>query len=338
MKIAIVKLSALGDIVHAMSVIQRIKKYDQKIKIDWIVDGSFSGLLDFHPDIENIHKVNIKKAKDKNSVFLLIQELIKVKKFGTYDLVIDMQGLLKSALISRLTGASISVGFDKFSSREGFASIFYNKTFKCSYSENIIERNNALIEFALDINTARQDIKDKLSFLYFSQEYLNNNVSKIKKNIILVPGASHKSKRYPIGSLVQLTTLIEANFLIIWGNLEEKIMAEEIKVQSPSVNICEKLNLDSLKSLISQVDLVIGPDTGPTHMAWGLNTPSITLFGPTPGYRNACETKINRIIESSSEVNPLKIDKNDLSMKDIDVDEIVKVSKDLLNKNYPLSF
>jgi len=332
MKIAIVKLSALGDIVHAMSVIQLIKKFDQKIKIDWIVDAGFSGILDFHPDIENIHKVNIKKANNKNSVLLLIKELLKVKNFGTYDLVIDMQGLLKSALISRLIGSPITVGFDKFSSREGFASIFYNKTFQCNYSENIIERNTALIEFALGINGASQDSKDKLSFLYSSQKYLTNYVSKIKKNIILVPGASHKSKRYPISSLVQLTTLIDANFLIIWGNSEEKIMAEEIKAQSPSVNICQHLNIDSLKSLISQVDLLIGPDTGPTHMAWALNTPSITLFGPTPGYRNACETKINRIIESNSKVNPFKIDKNDLSMKDIEVDKIVKVSKDLLNK------
>ena len=332
MKIAIVKLSALGDIVHAMTVIQLIKKYDKKIKIDWIVDDRFSGLLDFHPDIDNIHKVNLKKARNKNSVFLLIKELLKVKKIGTYDLVIDMQGLLKSAVISRLISSPITVGFDKSSCRESLASVFYNKTFRCNYSENIIERNITLVGFALGINITRQDTKDKLPFLYFSQKYLNNNISIIKKNIILIPGASHKSKCYPISSLVKLTTLIDANFLIIWGNLEEKMMSEKIKAQSPSVNICEKLNIDSLKSLISQVDLVIGPDTGPTHMAWGLNTSSITLFGPTPGYRNACETKINRIIESSSEVNPLKIDKNNLSMQDIDVHEIVKVSKELLNK------
>ena len=83
--------------------------------------------------------------------------------------------------------------------------------------------------------------------------------------------------------------------------------------------------------MISKIDLVIGPDTGPTHMAWALDRPSITLFGSTPGYRNAYVTKINRIIESKSQVNPYKIDKNDYSIQDIDPNKILQVAKDLLN-------
>jgi heptosyltransferase-1 len=109
-------------------------------------------------------------------------------------------------------------------------------------------------------------------------------------------------------------------------------MADKIKVLSPNVNICDKLSIDSLISLISQVDLIIGPDTGPTHIGWALNVPSITLFGPTPGYRNSYLTKVNKIIESNSEVNPYKIDKNDNSIKDIDIEEILQVSQDLLNQ------
>jgi len=155
-------------------------------------------------------------------------------------------------------------------------------------------------------------------------------VSKSKKNIILIPGASHKSKYYSTKNLNKLTTLIDANFLIIWGDSNEKIMAEEIKTQTLNVNVCEKLSIDSLKSLISQVDLVIGPDSGPTHMAWGLNVPSITLFGATPGYRNTYLTKINRIIESKSKVNPFKIDKNDFSITNIEVTDIVKMADYLL--------
>ena len=113
MKIAIVKLSALGDIVHAMTVIQFIKRYNHKIQIDWVVESRFSGLLDCHPDIKNIHKVNIKKAKEKKSFFLLIRELGRIRKFGSYDLVIDMQGLIKSAIVSRLITSPITIGFDR---------------------------------------------------------------------------------------------------------------------------------------------------------------------------------------------------------------------------------
>ena len=86
--------------------------------------------------------------------------------------------------------------------------------------------------------------------------------------------------------------------------------------------------------MISKIDLVIGSDTGPTHMAWALERPSITLFGSTPGYRNAYVTKINRIIESKSEVNPYKIDKNDYSIRDIDFKDILQVAKVLLNQKF----
>ena len=83
-------------------------------------------------------------------------------------------------------------------------------------------------------------------------------------------------------------------------------------------------------SVIGQIDLVIGPDTGPTHIAWALNVPSITLFGPTPGYRNTYITNINKIIESDSKVNPRKINKNDDSIKNIKISDISKLAQELL--------
>ena len=331
MKIAIVKLSALGDIVHAMVILQFIKNFNQAITVDWFVEESYKKLLEFNPDINKVHVINTKEVKQKKSLYFLFKELRKVRHLGPYDLVIDMQGLIKSAIISRLIPSKVTLGFDKSSAREGLASIFYNKTFKYGYDENVIERNLEIISFALKLNVNKHVIKNKSPFLYSSQRYLNVNLSNAKKNILLIPGASYKHKCYPVKKLAELTTLIDANFLIIWGNLEEKKMAEEIQAQASSVGICEKLSLDLLKSLISQVDLVIGPDTGPTHIAWALNVPSITLFGPTPGYRNSYPTKINKIIESKSMVNPYKIDKHDNSIKDIDVIEVARVSRELLD-------
>ena len=82
--------------------------------------------------------------------------------------------------------------------------------------------------------------------------------------------------------------------------------------------------------MISQANLVLGSDTGPTHIGWALNIPSITLFGSTPGYRNTLTTNKNKIIESNSDVNPYRIDKNDHSIRDISIDEIVKTAKSLL--------
>ena len=129
MKIAIVKLSALGDIVHAMIVLQFIKKYNQEIEVDWVVEENYKELLEYHPDINKVHVINIKKAKNKKSLFLFLTELRRVRLFGPYDFVIDMQGLIKSALIARIIPSKLTVGFDKKSLRESLAAIFYNKKF-----------------------------------------------------------------------------------------------------------------------------------------------------------------------------------------------------------------
>jgi heptosyltransferase-1 len=330
MKIAIVKLSALGDIIHAMVILQFIKKYGEDIQIDWIVDAGYKELLEFHPDINKLHVINIKKAKQRKSIYLFLNELRRVRKLGPYDLVIDMQGLIKSALITRLIHAPIFIGFNWSSIREGFASLLYNKTLNYGYDKNIIERNISLIEFALGANISKQQIDNKLPYLFPSQKYLNSNLSNTKKNVVLIPGASHESKCYPISCFAKLITLFDANFFVTWGNKKEKILADRLKILAPSVNVCEKLSIDSLISLISQMDLIIGPDTGPTHMGWALNIPSITLFGPTPGDRNSYVTQVNQIIESNSEVNPFKIDKNDYSIKDISVKEIQTICKELL--------
>ena len=85
MKIVIVKLSALGDIVHAMIVLQFIKKYHQEVMIDWVIEESFAGVLENNPHINQIHQVNLQKAKQTKSCYLLWKELRKICKFGKYD-------------------------------------------------------------------------------------------------------------------------------------------------------------------------------------------------------------------------------------------------------------
>ena len=333
MKIAIVKLSALGDIIHAMIVLQFIKKNYPESEIDWFVEKRFFGVLENNPHINQIHEVSLKSVNKSKSLFLIWKEFRKISKFSKYDLVIDMQGLVKSALVARMIPSIITLGFDQSSLRESLAAKFYNQTYKIDYAENIIKRNIGLVSRALELSIGQEDILNKQPFLYSSQKYNFNSISNTKKNVALIPGASYPSKCYPSEKFAQLTTQIDANFLIIWGNETEKVIAKEIKDLSPNIHTLEKLSLDGLISLIAQVDLVIGSDTGPTHMAWALNIPSITLFGPTPGYRNTYITTINKIIESESVVNPNKINKSDDSIKNITVSDISRLAQELLGIN-----
>ncbi|MDC0181216.1 lipopolysaccharide heptosyltransferase I [Candidatus Thioglobus sp.] len=330
MRIAIVKLSAMGDIVHAMIVLQYIKKFNHKISIDWIVDENFKELLKFHPHINKVHEVRLRNSKMKKSIFSFFKELKKIQNLDSYDLVIDLQGLVKSAVISRFIPSKATLGFDKLSAREKIASFFYTKTFKIGYEENVIKRNFELIKFALKLPYNFKDLQSKLPFMFSSQAYDNLGLSNSKKNVLIIPGASHATKLYPIIKIARLSKLLDAKIIIIWGSVSERLLAEEIKTLNPKVIITDQLSLDQLISLVGQVDLVIGPDTGPTHLAWASNVPSVTIFGPTPGYRNTLLSEKNKIIESKSNVNPLKIDRKDYSIQEVKVEEVFKAANSLL--------
>ncbi|OCL94150.1 lipopolysaccharide heptosyltransferase I [Aliarcobacter thereius] len=329
-RIAIVKLSAMGDIIHAMSALQFIKKHNKDLIIDWFVEQAFSKVLQDNPDINNIYEINLKAIKkDKKEIFNQVK-LIKEYSKNNYDLVIDAQGLIKSALVSFFL-AKNRAGFCKKSTREGIASIFYTDKISIDYDKNVIDRNCFLLSNALKFSISKEDILNKETFLFYKDEdkTIYEYLKKDKKNILLVVGASWDSKMYSKEKFAKIVTSFDENFIIAWGNDKEREVAEFISRNSNAKTL-PKIDLNSLKALISKVDLVIGNDTGPTHMAWALNIPSITIFGNTPAYRNTYTTKINKTIKSENEVNPLKLDKNDFSIKNIDEKKIVEMAKELL--------
>ena len=332
MRIAIVKLSALGDIVHAMVVLQFIKQFNQDIVIDWVVEKNYQELLDLNPDINNVHIVNLKKAKRNFSLNLLLKDFWKLHQLEFYDLVIDMQGLVKSAIISRIIPSKATLGFDKVSAKEGHGSFLYSKTFNMSYEENVVKRNFEIIKFALDLPTNFCDLRNKTPFLFSDEKFNKSHLSLSKKNILLIPGASHASKQYPVARFVKLTQMLDAHFIIIWGSKLEKTLADEIALHSPNSHISEWLSLNELVNLCSKVDLVIGGDTGPTHLAWAMNIPSITLFGPTSGNRNTIASDKNLIIESESYVNSHSINKKDFSINEIEATDVFEAARNLLSR------
>ncbi len=330
MKIAIVKLSALGDIVHAMVALQFIKRAYAEIKIDWLVEERFSGVLQDNPDINQILSVNLKSLKANK--LNLIAEVNKIRSYGRnrYDLVIDAQGLLKSALTARLL-ASNTAGFDKHSIREKPAALFYKSTVAYPYDANTIDRNAAVIGRPLGIEISEQQILEKAAFLFYKDmdSQLVHYFSKDKANIVFVIGSTWPSRNYPKDKYLKIIQGLNSNSLIIWGDNEEKRVAEWIAARSGNTKVLPKLDFNNLKAVLAHADLVIGNDTGPTHMAWGLNKPSITLFGPTPVSR-VYQTGINKVLKSSSKINPFKLDKNDFSINEIKENDIVKQAQLLL--------
>ena len=330
MKIAIVKLSAMGDIIHAMVALQYLKKSNLSLEIDWIVEQGFAPILEGNPHIDTIVPVNLKSIKKDKKNFFEQLRLVKKSAENNYDLVIDAQGLIKSALTAKMLGKN-RAGFSKDSIREGLASYLYNEKVDIAYDANTIDRNAKVMSEPLGVEITEQMILDKKPFLYYEKsQKIIDLLSTTKKNIIFVIGSTWESRNYPKEKFAQIANVLQENILIAWGSSEEKERAEWIEEHSNYAKALPKINLNELKAVIAESDLLIGNDTGPTHMAWGLNVPSVTIFGPTPVNR-VYETPINKVIKSSSIVNHYKLNKNDFSIREIEVDEIVEIAKGLLD-------
>jgi len=321
MQIAIVKLSALGDIIHAMIVLQYIKKMIPEIQIDWFVEEKFVGILENNPHVRTIYPVRLKN--NTQHFFKEYQKLRFIAKKHNYDFVFDLQGLIKSAIVSRILSKNC-IGFDKKSLREPLASLFYKTTFTVPYEENIIIRNLILTSKVLDFNLS--NLEDKEPFLFSPQ------ISDLTPILLVMVGASWESKIYPKEHFVTIINALQVKSYIGWGTDAEKKNAQYI-CDHTKAHMLPKMNLNELKSVVKNSHLIIGSDSGPTHMAWALNRPSITIFGPTPSGRNTLKTAINKTIDCNKYVNSRQINKNDLCIHNIKPEAIITLAKELLQNS-----
>jgi heptosyltransferase-1 len=310
--------------------LQFIKAALPDSRIDWVVEERFAGVLKDNPDIDNVLTVNLKFLKtNKMSVFRQLKT-IRGYAVNNYDLVIDAQGLIKSAVTAGLLGKRVA-GFDADSIREKAASWFYDVKVACAYDANTIDRNAAVLSEPLGLRISREQILAKKPFLFFDHEDQNiyTYLRQDRLNIVLVIGSTWESRNYPADKFIKIAEALQQNCLVIWGSDQEKNIADSMASQSRYINVMPKLDLNSLKALIAKADLLIGNDTGPTHMAWALNRPSITIFGPTPVSR-VYQTDINKVVKSASSVNPYKLNKQDYSIREISEQEIIGKARTLL--------
>ena len=330
MKVAIVKLSAMGDIIHAMAALQFMKAYDPSLRIDWIVEEVFAPILEHNPDIDHILPVNLKGLKKNRMQFL--SEVQKIREYAKngYDVVIDAQGLIKSAVVSKMLGRA--TGFDRHSIRESMAAFFYSRTFSIPYEMNVIERNVKLMMQAVGSSERSVSLADKKPFLFFSEQERQKILPFISfedKNIVYILGSSWESKVYPKEKVLEVVKQLKGNHLLVWGSENEKKSATYI-AQHSEAKVLPKMTLNELKALIASADLVIGGDSGPTHMAWALNRPSITLFGPTPSQRNVLQTAVNKVVDCEKKVDPSNLDREEMCIRNIESRKITTLAQELL--------
>ncbi|MCH4606694.1 lipopolysaccharide heptosyltransferase I [Helicobacter pylori] len=338
MKIAIVRLSALGDVIVSAVFLAVIKECLPNAQIEWFVDERFGAILEHSPYIDKLHPIALKSVLTTFNP-LKIFKLFKSLRAYEYDIVIDMQGLVKSALITQMLKAPRKVGFDYASAREGLSAFFYSQKVSIAYNEPILKRNFTLLSYALSL--PQKEISEGLSsrskvFSYQDSlkiDALNLNQNKLK--ILFVLETSKINKTYPIERFKELALMLE-NFQIclLWHADEDKaaVLYGALKDQCDAL-LLPKLTLNEVKALLFKMDLIIGGDTGITHLAWALQKPSITLYGNTPMERFKLESPINVSLTGNSNAN---YHKKDFSIQNIEPKKIKECVLNILKEKNDL--
>ncbi|WP_305862837.1 lipopolysaccharide heptosyltransferase I [Helicobacter cholecystus] len=319
MRIGIIKLSALGDIVVAMSFLYALKeKYD--CEIDWFVDERFEGILQNSPLVHTVYCIPLKRLFSQKDFKGIGRIKKKLNSLRAYDILFDMQGLLKSSILGKMIPAKIYKGFAWDSIKEPIASFFYNQRVKIPYQDNILKRNGALLGVEVfqpqkAFGFLPQSLQKVLPLFYGE-----------KKKVLIVFEASKKEKMYPLAQWIEVCKAMkeEVEFLILFHSYpaEAQILAKEGRAK-----LLPLLSLDEVKALVSRVDGVVGGDTGIVHLAWAMQRPSITLYGNTPLKRfELCGEK-----NFSLSKNPnAQYKKNDFSIAKITPQEICYTMREML--------
>ncbi|KAB0665148.1 lipopolysaccharide heptosyltransferase I [Oryzomonas japonica] len=330
MKIAFVRLTSLGDIILCMAALQVVRRRLPECHITWVAERRFADILDHNPDIQQIIRVDLKELKRKKSLTALRAEYRRLASCGDFDVVIDLHGMLKSAVIAASLGG-VRYGFARQMLKEPLAGLFYNRSVPVPLDLPAVCRYTALAAQSLGLDFRPDELCPPKPYLFWgegdgaaTEEYFATD----KRNILLVPETSASYKNYPPEKFARIANLLPGNIMICHGNQQEFLTASQIAERAPHARVLPRLNLNQLKAAVGRCDLVIGGDSGPTHIAWACGVSSITLFGATPVC--ICPTERNRVITTSSVVNLRKPDSRDDSVGHIAPEEIARLAQELL--------
>ncbi|WP_145090908.1 lipopolysaccharide heptosyltransferase II [Sporomusa sp. KB1] len=287
--ILIVKLSAIGDVIHALPVAPALKKCFPQARITWVVEKPAYDLLTNNPNIDEI--IIFDKAKFKTLTGLLcnVPGFISELRKRRFDLALDLQGLFKSAAIAYLSGAPKRLVY--CNARE-----YSNKVSKQVYGPNreghVVDRyldvvralgcDTGSLQYCINITSAEEEMaaaKLKLAGMDIASKY-----------VVLIPGTNWPNKCWPLPHFAQLANkLYEANLIpVITGSPNEQHLVQKILEQTniPPVDISAKTSLKELAYILQNASAVVAGDTGPMHLAVAMETPVVALFGPTDPKRN----------------------------------------------------
>jgi lipopolysaccharide heptosyltransferase I len=284
-RILIVRLSAIGDCIHAMPVLTALRDRLPTAFISWVVEGRSGSLLSDHAALDELIIVPRGWLKSPRTVWQLRQRLRQLR----FDVAIDVQGLTKSAIAAWLSGASRRIGLSGVDGRE--LSPWINTELIEPRSSHIVDRNLELLTpLGITAPQVRFGLPQKAVEDARTREMIA--AADLTAGFAIVnPGAGWPSKLWPPERFAAVARYLGHNrglpSLVVWAGGQEKNMAETIVAASEGhARMAPTTSLTELVALLRRARLFVGSDTGPLHMAAAVNTPCVALFGPMPADRN----------------------------------------------------
>lgn len=288
--ILIIRLSSIGDIFHTFTLLPDIKKNLPNAQIDWLVNEDFVDIVKLSPLVDNVIAIPIRRWKKNKLTWLYnlinFKKKLEVKK---YDYIIDTQGLIKTGFLSKFLFNGKLYGLDWNSAREGLASLFYENKINVNQNNVAVIRLRGLIAkiFNLDIEL------NKFEFIIKRQINKTNHPD----YVLLLHGTSREDKKWALNYWVELANYFLTNskldIILTYSNDTEYQFANNlIKVLNNNrIKLIDKLDIDKLVELIGNANLVIGVDTGFTHLSALLGVKTIAIYQSSdPNYVGLLET------------------------------------------------
>ena len=304
-RILIVKLGAVGDVVHALYALRALRRAFPNAVIDWVVEDKSAAVIQGHPDLDKVFVFERKKVQREKGTLAATREIFRLGaelKAQRYDAAIDFQALLKSGLLTRLSGAKIRIGFSGL--REGNFLFTNRHVDPGPDARHAVEKYMALVKPvapAAEVEDADLSLEgcDKRPV----DEFLNGLDAENAPILALNPGASWEIKRWPVDRFSALADRLVresgARILVIWGPGEEGLASAIVSGMKERGAMSPPTDLKQMAYLLSRCAMYIGSDSGPMHIAAIMRTPVVALFGPSDPGRVAPYRVPSRIVENT---------------------------------------
>lgn len=307
MQVLIVKTSSMGDVLHTLPALTDAMHALPGIRFDWVVEEGFVQIPSWHPAVDRVIPVAIRRWRKNWFGAAARQERCDFKRHlqqKRYDVVIDAQGLIKSAALVTRVAKGEKHGLDGKSAREPFACWFYNHRHYVARQQHAVERIRQLFAASLgyDVPPGRGDYAIAGHFTGRDRPPVHSGAP----YLVFLHATTRTEKHWPEThwrALIELLSPSDFNIALPWGTAAEYQRALRLSDNFPSVEVLPRLTLEGVANVLAGATAVVSVDTGLSHLAAALDRPNITLYGPTDpgligGYGNnqhALQSEDNRL-------------------------------------------